>query len=199
MSDGLDIGQRLWLRSPEPEQTRRAGECLSRAWSISGAEEGRPGAPPRGRAVSLQGDLGAGKTVFVKGLARGIGIDEESVSSPTFVLANQYPRPASGWALHHVDFYRLEARAELETMGFYDLMGPGILLAVEWGSKFFEALPGDRVELTIEMGAGDDPEDRLLWAAGTGPEARALLAAWHGLLLQSNAIVGVEGSSEASA
>jgi tRNA threonylcarbamoyladenosine biosynthesis protein TsaE len=128
--------------------------------------------------ISLCGELGAGKTVFVKGLARGMGVDEELVSSPTFVLANQYLSPGNGLVLHHVDFYRLEAAGELESMGFFDMMGPGTLLVVEWGPKFLEEMPEDRLEVTIDVEPGRGPDERIFRARGTGPESRGVAEEW---------------------
>jgi tRNA threonylcarbamoyladenosine biosynthesis protein TsaE len=135
---------------------------------------------PGGLVVSLRGDLGAGKTVFVKGLARGLGIDESWVSSPTFVLANQYVGREEGLSLHHVDFYRLESPDELESMGFFDLIGPRVLLAVEWGPKFAGELPSDRLELELQP----DREGRVLQARAGGPEAARVLAAWSASLAE---------------
>ena len=154
--------------SPTPEATRRYGESLARAWRADGA------ANPGGLVVSLRGDLGAGKTVFVKGMARGLGLEEALVSSPTFVLANQYACPEEGLRLHHVDFYRLEGADELESMGFFDLMGPGALLAVEWGGKFAGELPVDRLELELEP----EGDGRILRARAGGPNSARILEAW---------------------
>jgi len=172
---------RLCFDSPGPEATRKAGELLSRVWR---AGRGRPGEERRvagetGFVISLQGELGAGKTVFVKGLARGLGIDEGAVSSPTFVLANQYAAPRDGLSLNHVDFYRLESAEELESMGFFDLMGAGTLLAVEWGAKFSQELPADRLELILASAPESAPEGRSFSARATGPISKRLLAAWE--------------------
>jgi len=155
------------VHSRAPEETRRAGAALARAWR--GTSEGA------GLVISLRGDLGAGKTVFVKGLADGLEIDGDQVSSPTFVLANTYAA-ADGLALHHVDFYRIEEAAELEDMGFFDLMAPGALLAVEWGERFDHALPRERLEIAIER-TGET--SRRLEVAAHGPAAEAALEAWR--------------------
>ncbi len=200
MPEQRDIDYRLCFRSQVPEQTRESGEFLSRAWRQR--REREPGEAAAGRgtglAISLRGDLGAGKTVFVKGLARGMGIDEELVSSPTFVLANEYPSLANGLALHHVDFYRLEAAGELESMGFYDLMVPNALLAVEWGSKFSEELPLDRIDMTIETDAERTPEGRVISAWGTGPRTRGLLPEWRRLLAAGGRATSMEAGNSGS-
>ncbi len=82
--------------SPDPEHTFACGADLGRSIGRDGL------------VIALVGPLGAGKTVFVKGLADGLGIDARLVSSPTFVIAQQYPIPVGPEALHHVDLYRLE-------------------------------------------------------------------------------------------
>ncbi len=177
----MEAGDRLCLHSPGPERTRVMGSCLARAWRASCFPDGVSSAL-RGReclVISLVGALGVGKTVFVKGLARGVEIAEEAVSSPTFVLANQYASPVDGVVLHHVDFYRLEAIEELETMGFYDLMARDCLLAVEWGARFSEALPLDRIEVVIEMDPGGEPDARIFRIQGTGPQSVDLMRAWE--------------------
>jgi len=132
--------------------------------------------------VALEGPLGAGKTVFVKGLAAGLGLDPAGVSSPTFVIASEYPARA-GLRLAHVDLYRVESPAELDAAGFLDLLEPGAVLAVEWADRLPEALPRDRLELRIER---PDPEAaptrRVLHARASGHTSEAVLARWRELL-----------------
>lgn len=133
--------------SPDPEETARIAEELGR--SIGAA----------GLVIGLIGPLGAGKTVFVKGLAEGLGIDARLVSSPTFVIAQQYPiarealDPSGPQVLHHVDLYRLESEDELESMGFFDLFDPGAVLAVEWADRFPGALGPERLEIELDGAA----------------------------------------------
>lgn len=169
MADAATLAERaLCFRSRAPEATRRAAAGLARAWlATSGGA---------GLVVSLSGPLGAGKTVFVKGLADGVGVDAGLVSSPTFVLANEYPAP-DGVALHHVDFYRIEQAVELEEMGFFDLMAPGALLAVEWGERFEHALPRERIDVSI---APEGERERRLDVVARGDLAGAVLASWQG-------------------
>ena len=173
--------QRLWLDSPDPACTRDVAASLAGVWlrADSIGLGANPAGSSPGLVVSLQGDLGAGKTVFVKGLARGLGVPEESVSSPTFVLANEYGSAARGHCLHHVDFYRLESAAELETMGFFEMIGEGNLLAVEWGDKFAHELPDDRIEVQIRADGGDETNGRRISVVGTGPMTNGLLEAWR--------------------
>ncbi len=129
--------------------------------------------------VALEGPLGAGKTAFVKGLAEGVGLDPAGVSSPTFVIASEYPA-RDGPRLAHVDLYRIESRAELESAGFLDLLEPGTLVAVEWADRFPEALPPDRLAIRIERpdGAGA-PTHRVLDAVALGAVARSALERWR--------------------
>ena len=155
-----------WI-SPSPEATRAAARALA-------ATVG-----PEGLVVALIGPLGAGKTVFAKGLAEGIGVDPTVVASPTFVIACEY-RGAGGGRLAHVDLYRIQSAAELEGAGFLDLLEPGVLVAVEWADRFPEALPTDRLEICIARSQSPDaPESRLLEAKARGPGARAALARWR--------------------
>ncbi len=101
----------------------------------------------KGAIVCLKGDLGAGKTVFAKGVAQGLGLDPHAVNSPTFVLMNYYPGKLS---LYHFDLYRLEKPEELASVNFDEYFyGNGICL-VEWPERLGEALPKNHwlVELT---------------------------------------------------
>jgi len=154
------------FRSRAPETTRQIAAGLARAWQDT--------AEGAGLVVALHGDLGAGKTVFVKGLAEGLGLPGDTVASPTFVLAHSYPG-LDARILHHVDFYRIDEAAELEDMGFFDLMAPGALLAVEWGGRFEHALPLERIDVTLLR---ESETDRRIDAAARGEAACAVFAVW---------------------
>lgn len=137
---------------------------------------------PDGLVVALVGPLGAGKTLFVQGLAQGLGLDPRQVVSPTFVIASEYAGPA-GRRLAHVDLYRLGDRAELEATGFADLLEPRGVVAVEWADRFPEALPGDRLEVRLERVAeGGTGQRRVLHAIALGNAAAAALAQWSAAL-----------------
>ncbi len=125
--------------------------------------------------MSLNGPLGAGKTLFAKGLAEGLGIDPSRVSSPTFVIANEY-ESAAGTRVVHADWYRVEHEAELEGAGLRDWLAPDTGLIVEWADRFPEALPADRLEVELRAGAAVD--EREVWATAGGPGAAAALEAW---------------------
>ena len=90
-------------------------------------------APPK--LVVLRGDLGAGKTTLVKGIAEGFAAaSQEDVTSPTFTLIHEYRGPAA--TVYHVDLYRIDTQRELDTLALDDLMTPQSILLIEWGEKF---------------------------------------------------------------
>lgn len=101
-----------------------------------------------GTVICLDGDLGAGKTLFVQNLAAGLGVQGE-VTSPTFNLMNLYED--GRLPLVHFDLYRLEQEYELEEIGFYDYAeNPEGLVLIEWAEKFPECLPEDHIALQIQ-------------------------------------------------
>ena len=101
---------------------------------------------PGGSVVAMYGDLGAGKTAFVRGMARGMGIDAR-VSSPTFTIVNEYLGERT---LIHFDMYRLGSADELFDIGWEDYLARGAVCAVEWSENVEDAFFGDEVRLTIE-------------------------------------------------
>jgi tRNA threonylcarbamoyladenosine biosynthesis protein TsaE len=107
------------------------------------------------RVVLLRGDLGAGKTTLVKGVAEGFAAaEQEDVTSPTFTLVHEYRGPER--SLFHIDLYRIETMRELETLGLDDLIGEeGNILLIEWGEKFERLLRERDVEISIER-LGDE-------------------------------------------
>ena len=98
-----------------------------------------------GAVVALYGDLGAGKTAFVRGMARGLDI-RESVTSPTFTIVNEYPGDP---ALFHFDMYRLRSAEELYGIGWEDYLDRNGICVTEWSERIEEALPEDAVRVTI--------------------------------------------------
>ncbi len=105
-----------------------------------------------GDVVLLYGDLGAGKTAFVRGLARGLGASTEDVSSPTFTLIQEYRSP-SGTALQHVDLYRLSS-AEVDDLGLDELISGQAIVAVEWAERW-QGRPEAAIEVRIEDRGAD--------------------------------------------
>ena len=105
-----------------------------------------------GEVVLLSGELGAGKTAFVRGLARGVGADPDEVASPTFVLLTSYPGRLT---LHHADLYRIGSAGEDRELGLEELPGRGGVLAVEWAERL-SWVPWPRpVRVTLEHAGAD--------------------------------------------
>src|SRR5580698_3973405 len=108
--------------------------------------------PPK--LVLLRGDLGAGKTTLVKGIAAGFGVaEEEDVTSPTFTLIHEYHGPRAN--LYHIDLYRIDTPRELETLGLDDLRTENSILLIEWGEKFPRFVRERDVEISLER-AGEN-------------------------------------------
>lgn len=113
-------------------ETATAGESLGRQLRA-------------GDVVLLYGDLGAGKTAFVRGMARGIGASPDEVSSPTFTIVQEYAGP--GPTLYHVDLYRLEP-AEVDDLGLEDLIAGDGIVAIEWAERW-RGRPDDAIEVEL--------------------------------------------------
>lgn len=165
------------LRSPTPDDTRAVGEVLASVFLP-------------GDAVVLTGELGAGKTTLVQGIARGLGA-EEHVASPTFTLVREY---VSGrLPVAHVDVYRLQRMQDVVDLALDELIGGEGVLLVEWGDAVEELLPPERlrVELTVDEAAPGAPGSEVsemrriaLGAVGNGWRTRldalvGALATWR--------------------
>ena len=100
-----------------------------------------------GECIALYGELGAGKTQFVRGLVRGLGGNPRAVSSPTFVLLNTYD--GGRLKVFHLDAYRIGGVADFETIGFAEMLEQGGVVVVEWPGKIEKLLPGNRVNVKI--------------------------------------------------
>lgn len=138
--------------------TRRIGELLG---SVLEA----------GDVISLSGDLGAGKTCLVKGVAAGLGVSE-TITSPTFnIMLEHHGR----LELYHFDLYRLQRIEELDDIDFYGTTEAGGVSFIEWGERFPEALPDDH--LSVEVLLSDD-DARMLILRASGSRAEALAQAW---------------------
>ena len=123
-----------------PEETEELGERLGRTLSP-------------GDVVAFTGDLGAGKTAFTRGIARGLGIGDR-VTSPTFAIVNEYE--GGRLPLFHFDMYRLTSSDELFDIGWEDYLARGGVCAVEWSENVDDALDEDAIRVDIRRGAQDD-------------------------------------------
>ena len=111
---------------------------------------------PRRATVLLIGNLGAGKTTLAKGIVKGLGAaDPDHVSSPTFTLIHEYGQPLK---VYHVDLYRLERTAEAAALGLEELFEKDAVVLIEWGERFPQIMPAERIEIRIAAGAGDQRE-----------------------------------------
>jgi tRNA threonylcarbamoyladenosine biosynthesis protein TsaE len=132
----------LAARTASPDETRSLAATL--------ADLSQPG-----DVLVLAGDLGAGKTTFTQGFARGLGVDEP-VTSPTFTLAQQYD---GRLRVHHLDVYRLEQLAEVDDLGLAELLDDGGVVLIEWGDAILGVLPNDYLEVRLTYGAPDQSSD----------------------------------------
>ena len=145
----------LDLRSPQA--TRKLGQKLGRALEA-------------GDFVALYGDLGAGKTLLVRGVAEGAGVpDTERTGSPTFALVNLYR--GGRVALQHLDLYRLAGPADLFALGFDDLLREPAATLVEWADRAGDALPADRLDLRFTT---TGPKARRVEVIAAGPRGERL-------------------------
>jgi tRNA threonylcarbamoyladenosine biosynthesis protein TsaE len=148
-------------QSGSADETRRLGECLGEVLEA-------------GDVIALEGTLGAGKTCFVQGLARGLGVPRERrVASPSFTLVNEHPGRVP---LYHVDLYRLESAAELEHIGLDEYLAGEGVAAVEWFDRFPALRPADRLDVRFDV---VDDEMRQIVAVAMGPRSVARLEAWR--------------------
>lgn len=149
--------------SSSVEETRHIGQALGQA------------AHP-GTVIALEGDLGAGKTHFTQGVAQGLGIHAE-VTSPTFNLLVSYDK--GRLPLFHFDLYRLEERAQLEDLGYYDVLDQDGVCCIEWSERFPETLPED--VLVVRLTRNED-DTRSVSVLAKGQDSEACLRRWSQLL-----------------
>lgn len=147
------------LLTGSADETARAGEMLAALLEP-------------GDVLALAGDLGAGKTCLVQGIARGLGVDEP-VTSPTFNLLLVHPGRLT---LYHFDLYRLDDVLELDDIGFYETLEADGVSAIEWGDRFPGALPVDHLSIVIHLAEGGLRRFEVL---PTGARSEALAAAWR--------------------
>jgi tRNA threonylcarbamoyladenosine biosynthesis protein TsaE len=106
------------------------------------------------RIVALYGPMGAGKTTLIKEIAEQLGV-EDTVSSPTFSIVNQYMLPDGGF-IYHFDFYRIDKPEEVYDIGYEEYFASGDLCLLEWPEKIESLLPPDTLRITITPSAEDD-------------------------------------------
>ncbi|MDP4198192.1 MAG: tRNA (adenosine(37)-N6)-threonylcarbamoyltransferase complex ATPase subunit type 1 TsaE [Bacteroidota bacterium] len=148
--------------SKSPEDTLALGEAFGREFVRAGV------------VVTVRGELGAGKTHFIKGIARSLGIDERDITSPTFTLANEFEVSAAGNAqteslprraprvLFHLDCYRFEKPEELLALGVEDYLYPkNAATIIEWPERIAGLIPADAMNVTIEIIG--DTERNIAW------------------------------------
>lgn len=129
-----------------------------------------------GLTIGLTGPLGAGKTHLVKGIALGNGFtDDREVTSPTFTLMNEY---LGKLLLYHLDAYRLNGAAELQALGFDELMRHDSVVIVEWADRVVSAMPDDRVSIEITP-TGE--QDRNITLTASGETASSWLASFQNM------------------
>lgn len=111
---------------------------------------------PAGSSIALEGDLGAGKTQFVRGLVAGLGGDPRTVSSPTFVLLNIYN--TGRIPVFHLDAYRVNGADDFDAIGFPELLEQGGVVVVEWASRVSELLPPGTIHVRLATKSADERE-----------------------------------------
>lgn len=109
--------------------------------------------------IAMYGGLGAGKTSFTRGLARGLGVDD-GVSSPTFAIVNEY---SGNYPIYHFDMYRIEDWNDLESIGFFDYINNGVII-IEWSENIEGALPSEIIKIYIDK--NDNEGERIIKIEG---------------------------------
>jgi tRNA threonylcarbamoyladenosine biosynthesis protein TsaE len=128
-------GSSLDFISHSAEQTKRIGERLGRLLQP-------------GDVVCLEGDLGSGKTCMAQGLGRGLGI-ARPITSPTFIIVNEYALPSKTYKFYHIDLYRVENVAEARATGLEEYFRGDDVCAIEWAERVREILPAERLWITL--------------------------------------------------
>jgi tRNA threonylcarbamoyladenosine biosynthesis protein TsaE len=151
------------MTAPGRVVTRSTDETLAHAGSVGELLRA-------GDVVSLAGDLGAGKTVFARGVARALGVSDPVVS-PSFTIVREYEGRVP---VVHVDIYRIETFQELHDIGFEEVVRDDAVTLVEWGDVIDGMLPSDRLEVRLAAGSADD--ERVIEIEGHGRSWRARAA-----------------------
>jgi tRNA threonylcarbamoyladenosine biosynthesis protein TsaE len=135
----LGTGKTWTTATHSPEETQEVGRRLAQQLE-----------PPC--VILLEGELGTGKTTLTKGIVEGLGVAcQEDVTSPSFALVHEY----GAGQVYHVDLYRIETTAELETLGLDDILGGNAIVLVEWGEKLGRSFAGPALWIRLEYAGGD--------------------------------------------
>ncbi|MCB9757400.1 MAG: tRNA (adenosine(37)-N6)-threonylcarbamoyltransferase complex ATPase subunit type 1 TsaE [Candidatus Omnitrophica bacterium] len=148
----------LSITTYTPDQTQMLGECL--AAQCKGGE-----------IICLSGNLGSGKTTLVKGMARGLKIDENKVNSPTFVIMNVYEGRVS---LYHFDFYRLEDPKEIGGIGYDEFLYGNGIAVIEWSERFGSLMPPEYLAIDL---SDEGEQKRILKFTAHGKRYQDLMGA----------------------
>lgn len=135
MSSGqISIEHKIHLESNSAKETIEIGKSL-----------GRHLLP--GSVICLTGELGAGKTCFIKGMAEGLGVKGKDVSSPTFIIIREYKGRIP---LYHIDLYRIGVLCDIRDIGMEEIIYGNGVTAIEWAERISDVLPDDRIEIKLE-------------------------------------------------
>jgi tRNA threonylcarbamoyladenosine biosynthesis protein TsaE len=145
----------LRILTDSTDETRAVGERLGRL-------------ARGGLLITLEGDLGAGKTVLVQGLARGLEVSSP-IMSPTFLYLRRHEGRLT---LLHADLYRIGGPEDLEGIGLWDLMGPSVVTVVEWADRASDGLPKERITLRLDH---QNTQQRLITITAVGDDCQRLL------------------------
>ena len=152
----------------------RQSKCLAKsmsAWQTEALGAALGGLLAAGDVICLAGEMGAGKTVFSRGIGAGWGATPP-LSSPTYNLVHEHMRRADKTRLYHLDFYRVNGAREAETLGIDELLDGGGIVIFEWPQRALDILPAERLWIDI-VARGDDARD--LHFAAQGERHKALL------------------------
>ena len=143
------------------DETRKLGETIGAVVTA-------------GTVLALYGDLGSGKTSFVQGLGRGLGVpDDYYITSPSYTLINEYP---GRFLLYHIDLYRIANPVDIEDIGLYEILEEDGVVAIEWAEKMGKHLPSNHVKLQFEI---IDDKSRKINIIPRGDEAMEDLRRWN--------------------
>jgi tRNA threonylcarbamoyladenosine biosynthesis protein TsaE len=134
-----------------------------------------------GSILALTGELGSGKTQFTRGVGVGLGIPEEHITSPTFTLIQEYPAPLP---LVHVDLYRLEPPADIQSLGLSEYFQEPYIVIIEWADRMNQMLPSDHLHL--DFSHGKNPNTRLVTLQAIGSKSWEIVNRVQALLRENS-------------